>query len=85
MAAATTGTAEKEREAKGSLMENTFILALEATVLQILEVWDTLCIAESENEEESNYDGSKRRYQSDRYVEMKDSLTCSFMQFFLNV
>uniref|UniRef100_A0A0R0JV11 Dihydroorotase, mitochondrial n=5 Tax=Glycine subgen. Soja TaxID=1462606 RepID=A0A0R0JV11_SOYBN len=51
-------------------MENTFILALEATVLQILEVWDTLCIAESENEEESNYDGSKRRYQSDRYIKV---------------
>ncbi|KAL5147872.1 Dihydroorotase, mitochondrial [Glycine soja] len=53
-------------------MENTFILALEATVLQILEVWDTLCIAESENEEESNYDGSKRRYQSDRLMDKVD-------------
>lgn len=44
-----TETAEKER-APGSLKRNRF-LALEAMLLQIFEVEDTLCIAESENEE----------------------------------
>lgn len=50
-AAAATGTAEKDRTAKGSLMENKFFLTLETMFLQIVEFGDTLCIVGSGNEE----------------------------------
>lgn len=50
-AAAARGTAERDRTAKGSLMENRFFLTIEAMLLQIVEFVYTLCIVESENEE----------------------------------